>query len=90
MTRARIAVIVIGKNKSLNNDPYWKRQVSYCKNELDHITNAPTWRPKKEKKATAQESAVKNASENQEEKESIAKCNKNNESKVKNTKTLKQ
>ena len=42
MTRARIAVIVIGKNKSLNNDPYWKRQISYCKNELDHITKTPT------------------------------------------------
>jgi superfamily I DNA and/or RNA helicase len=34
MTRARIAVIVIGKSRALANDPYWNKLVMYCNNVL--------------------------------------------------------
>ena len=92
MTRARIAVIVIGKSKSLNNDPYWKKLVSYCKNELKSYYKGDNSKPKKEKKqkkVAAQEKASKNPSENQEEKKN-AKRSKKNKNKTQKTKPLKQ
>ena len=34
ITRARIAVIIIGNSRTLTNNIYWNKLISYCKNEL--------------------------------------------------------
>lgn len=35
VTRARIAVIVVGNSRAISNDKHWKNLVTYCKEELN-------------------------------------------------------